>query len=210
MFFRKKRLERQIEFELQYHLDRMTQNYVAQGMDPQGARRRARLEFGGATQIQEDLRDIDRSRWLADLRQDLVYAARTFRRSPGFLASAVVTLGLGIGANTAVFSLINAVMLRPLPAVRNPADLIQLARRTETCEACAVSYPLFKYFEDRLSSISGSFAEMPIRHEITVDGVDEMVNGDEVSGGYYSVLGLAPAAGRRLHPRTMQRHRRLP
>src|SRR5437868_3784770 len=134
MFFRKRRLERRLETELQYHLDRMTQNYVAQGMDPQGARRRAHLEFGATTQIQEDLRDIHRSRWLADLRQDLVYAARTLRRSPGFLASAVVTLGLGIGANTAVFSLINTVMLRPLPAVRHPADLIQLARRTENCE----------------------------------------------------------------------------
>jgi predicted permease len=192
--------ERRLESEIEYHLDRVTQSYVAQGMDAQEARRRAILEFGGATQIQEDLRDVHRSRWLADLRQDVVYAARTLRRSPGFLACAVMTLGLGIGANTAIFSLIDALMLRPMPAVRDPSALVQLVRQKEGCEDCMLSYPLFEYFRDGLSSMSGVFAEMDIKHEITIDGVDEMVNGDEVSGAYYSVLGLTPAAGRLLGP----------
>jgi predicted permease len=200
MFFRRKRLERRLESEIEYHLARVTQNYVDQGMDPQEARRRALLEFGGATQIQEDLRDVHRLRWLADLRQDVWHAARTLRRSPGFLACAVMTLGLGIGANTAIFSLIDALMLRPMPAVRDPSALVQLVRQKEGCEDCRVSYPLFEYFRDRLSSISGAFADMDIKHEITVDGVEELVNGDEVSGAYYSVLGLTPAAGRLLGP----------
>ena len=200
MFFRKhRRPARQFKSEIEYHLERAAQSYIAQGMDPQEARRRARLEFGGATQIEEDLRDIHRSRWLADLRQDLVYAARTLRRSPGFLASAVATLALGIGANTAIFSLIDAVMLQPLP-VPQPSGLVQIARLSETGGSRAVSYPLFEYFRDRLSSISGAFAEMPIVNTITLGGVEENVYGDAVTSQYYSVLGLTPAAGRLLGP----------
>jgi predicted permease len=199
MFFRKKRLERQLASEVQYHLDRAAQSYIAQGMDPREAQRRARLEFGGPTQIQEDLRDVHRWRWLADLRQDLVYAARTLRRSPGFLACAVLTLALGIGANTAIFSLIDVVMLQPLP-VRDPSGLVQIARLADTGSPRSVSYPLFEYFRGRLSSISGAFVDEPIVNTITVDGVDEQLYGDAVTGEYYSVLGLAPAAGRLLGP----------
>src|SRR5580698_7108422 len=166
MFNRRKRLERQFESEVQYHLDRTAQSYIAQGMDSRDAHRRARLEFGGAAQIQEDLRDVYHPRWLADLRQDLVYAARTLRRSPGFLMCAVATLALGIGANTAIFSLIDAVMLQPLP-VRDPSGLIQLARFTETGGSRSVSYPLFEYFRGHLSSISGAFVDMPIVNTVT-------------------------------------------
>ncbi len=185
--------------EIEYHLERLAQDYIAQGMEPAEARRRARLDFGGPAQIQEDLRDVHRSRWLADLRMDLVYAARTLRRSPGFLASATLTLALGIGANTAIFSLIDAVMLQPLP-VPNPSGLVQIARFTDSGDTRVVSYPLFEYFRDRLTSISGSFAEQPTVNTITLDGVDETIYGDMVSGEYYSVLGLSPAAGRLLGP----------
>ena len=187
--------------EIAYHVDRLTQDYIAQGLDPREARRRALLEFGGPAQIEEDMRDIHHPRWLADLRQDLIYAARTLRRSRGFLASAVLTLALGIGANTTIFSLVDAVMLRPMAAVRAPGEVVQIARVREDCGSCAVSYPLFQYFHDRLSSITGAFVEMPIRHEITINGVDdEDVNGSAVSGEYYAVLGLVPAAGRLLTP----------
>jgi predicted permease len=199
VFFRKRRSEPRFESEIQYHLDRAAQTYIAQGMDPREASRRARLEFGSTSQIQEDLRDVHRPRWLADLRQDLLYAARTLRRSPGFLACAVATLALGIGANTAIFSLIDAVMLRPLP-VSDPSGLIQIARLADTGGDRAVSYPLFEYFRGHLSSVSGAFAEMPLVNTITLGGVEETVYGDAVSGEYYSVLGLAPAAGRLLGP----------
>ena len=199
MFFRKK-LERQLDSEIAYHIDRVTQDYIARGIAPAEARRRALLEFGGAAQVREDLRDVHRSRLLADLRQDLAYAARTLRRSPGFLISAVLTLALGIGANTAIFSLIDALIFRPLPAVRNPAALVQLVRVIPDCADCRVSYPLYEYFRDRLSSVTGAFVVMDIAHSITIDGIDEEVNGDEVSGAFYSTMGLSPAAGRLLGP----------
>ena len=187
--------------EIEYHVDRLTQDYIARGVDPKEARRRALVEFGGPAQIEEDLRDVHRARWLADLRQDLAYAARTLRRSPGFLLSAVLTLGLGIGANTAIFSLIDALMLRPMPVVHDPAALVQISRVIPgRCEDCRVSYPLFEYFRDRLTSVSGAFAVQDMAQDITVDGVDENVYADEVSGAFYSALGLAPAAGRLLGP----------
>ena len=195
-----KRAKRPLRSEIDYHIDRVTHDHIARGVDPQEARRLALLEFGGASQIEEDLRDVHRPRWLADLRQDLTYAARTLRRSPGYLACAVLTLGLGIGANTAIFSLIDAVMLRPMPAVHEPDRMVQLSRVAGNCASCGVSYALFEFFRDHLGSLSGSLLEMPIVHSITVDGSEEELNGDEVSGQYYAVLGLAPAAGRLLGP----------
>ena len=198
MRFRRKSREEKMKSEIQFHLDQATLEYRERGLDEKEARRRALLDFGSTAQIEEDLRDIQRPRWLADLVQDLVYAARTFRRSPAFLACAVATLALGIGANTAIFSLMNAVLLRPMGGVADPARLVQLARQTPNCEACAVSYPLFEYFRGGLGSISGAFAVMTVRHDIAANGVEEPANGDLVTGDYYRVLGLAPAAGRLL------------
>src|SRR5262245_36635540 len=123
---RKKSAESGLSAELRFHMEKLAEEYVAAGMDPTEARRRARLEFGGMDQIAEKCRDV-RGRWLADLGKDLRYTVRTLRRSPGFLAVAVLSLALGIGANTAIFSLINAVMLRAIP-VKQVETLVHIAR----------------------------------------------------------------------------------
>src|SRR5258708_21014249 len=202
MWFRKKRADArpgtELDAELRYHFERLVRDSIAAGVEPDEARRRARLEFGGVEQIKEDCRDV-RGRWLEDFGKDLRYAARTFRRSPGFLTVSVLSLALGIGANTAIFSLINAVMLRSLP-VKEPARLVHITRVTPEGKPNSVSYPLFQYLRDKLKSISGAAAQMESNPAIVMDGAEEIVDAGLGSGDHYSVLRMEPAAGRLLQP----------
>ncbi|HYU44299.1 MAG TPA: ABC transporter permease [Vicinamibacteria bacterium] len=183
--------------EIRFHRDRLIEDYVAAGMDRAEAERRAFLEFGGMEQIEEACRDV-RGRWREDLARDLQYALRSLRRNPGFSAVAVLSFALGIGANAAIFSVINAVMLQTLP-VKAPERLVQITRLREGRPGL-VSYPLFEHFRDNVRSISSAFAQGTFDQAIVMDGEDEFVTADLVSGGYFILLGIEPAAGRLLGP----------
>ena len=193
-----RRRDPRVRDELRYHRDRMIDDFVASGMDRRAAERRAFMEFGNVTQLEEQVRDA-RGRWLADLRNDFRYAVRTLRRSPMFAVVAILSLALGIGANAAIFSVINAVMLRALP-VAEPDRLVLISRLSETGRPLYVPVRFFDLLRDHLTSVSGIAALGTLRQTAIIDGEDELVNADMVSGSYFDVLGVQPAAGRLLTP----------
>ena len=184
--------------ELRFHRERLIEDYLASGMERNEAERRAFIEFGNIGPIEEAVRDV-RGRWLEDFSQDLLYACRTFRRNLGFSIVAVLSLALGIGANTAIFNLVNAVLLHALP-VREPNQLVQLGRVTEDGRPRFVSYPIFELFRDNVSSLSGVFAYSGSSQSALIAGDAELVTIDSVSGEYFDVLGVTPSAGRLFTP----------
>src|ERR1700688_3791209 len=164
--FRNQRATR-LHDEIQYHRDRLIEDSIAAGLTRGEAERRAFLEFGGVPQIEEAVRDV-RGRWLEDLAKDLRYAFRTLRRNPGFAVVAVLLLALAIGANGAIFSLINAVMLRTLP-VQEPEQLVQIARIISDGQPVGVSCQMFEYLRDHARSISVASAHWSTDLAITID-----------------------------------------
>jgi hypothetical protein len=149
--FRRRRAETELDHELSVHLEQLTKENVARGMMETEARLEARRAFGSYALIQEACRDARRVNWIEDLRRDLLYAFRQLTRSPGFTLTAILSLALGIGANTAIFSLADAVLLRMLP-VQQPQQLVEITK----VGGGALSYPLYRYIRERNSVFSGT------------------------------------------------------
>jgi len=145
--WRRKQLEEQLEKELRFHIEQHAADLIAQGHDPEEARRQARLALGGPEQVKEMCRDARGTRWVEDLWHDLRYALRTLAKNPGFTAVALLTLTLGIGVTTVMFTVINGVLLKPLPYMQ-PEKLVAVHSQTDTWNTAVygeqnVAYPDF-------------------------------------------------------------------
>ncbi len=148
------RSDREIDAELRYHLDRQIEANVAAGMATDEARRQAMIVFGGVEKAREECRDVRPFKLLEDFAQDLRYGVRHVRRSPGFTIVAALTLALGIGADTAILSLINALLLRLLP-VQYPSNLVQLMLIEGGRCGDSFSYPAVRALAARTDIFSG-------------------------------------------------------
>jgi predicted permease len=187
--FRRRRLEAQLDAELRDHLERQVADYVRGGMGDTEARRRAQASFGGLDQAKEYCRDARGTRWLDDVAQDLAYGARVLRRSPTFTIVAVLSLALGIGANTAIFTLVNGLLLRTLP-VREPERLVRLQHGSWT-------HPIWEQIRDRQTQLfDGAMAWNHQTFNLAEGGTADPVEGLMVSGSFFGVLGVPAVLGR--------------
>ncbi len=199
------RFDDQLNADLRFHLEQATDEYIRDGLSPDQARRAALKAFGNPTHVAEDVRELSPWTWWERLAQDLRYALRGFRRTPAFTATAVLSLALGIGANTAIFSVLNALVLRPLP-VRDPSTLFQVVHHGDGGPSASSTYALYEHLKASSASIDGAFQVDPTSAmKVLVDGQAEVVVGQQVTGDYFAVLGLQPAIGSLIGPREQRR-----
>ena len=192
---RRKSVESEMDTELQFHRERQLEKYRNSGLNPAEAERRLRLEFGGMEQLRDDCRDARGISLFDTLAQDLRYGWRTLLRSPVFAITALLTLALGIGANAAIFSVVYAVLLRPLP-FHDPTRLILIHETTPQVGTVSVSYPNF--LDWRVQSHTFSEMSAVINLDLNLSGVErpENLSGLAVSTNFLSMAGIRPAIGR--------------
>jgi putative ABC transport system permease protein len=192
------RVEADMDDELRTFVDMATADHERNGDERAEARRRAMIELGGVEQVKERIRVARHGGWLDEIGRDVRYAVRSCTSNPGFTVIVVLTLALGIGANTAIFSLIDALMLRSLP-VRDPQQLLQVRMGEAAKPAEHFSYPIARALADRqdiFTTAAGFSAGWPFN--VDSPGSVAVVRGALVTGAFYETLGLNPAQGRLL------------
>lgn len=215
--FYRRRMERDLDRELQFHFESQVADKMRSGIAESEARRLTRIEFGGIEQLKEDCRESRGTIWIESTLQDTRYGLRQLCKTPGFTIVVVLTLALGIGANTAIFTLINAVMLRSLP-VRDPQKLVvtewtanKPPQELETSsfgdcqdshgmhDDCSLSYPMFQKIREQKNLFANATAFAgPVQMNLSAHGIATMAQGVLVSGSYFDTLGVRPALGRTL------------
>ncbi len=219
--FRRQRVDSEIEEELRSHIEMRAADNIATGMSPEEARRQAVLRFGSRAAMKERVIAADAQMFLYSVWQDIGYGLRMLRKSPGFTAIAVLTLALGIGANTAIFSVVNGVMLSALPvpdaqrlvvlhwtAKKSPKDLdesdfgdCEVKREGEGAASCSISYSMFQALQSRANVFSSvaAFAG-PVQLALSGNGAPSTVRAVLATGDYFNTLQVRAAIGRTIIP----------
>jgi predicted permease len=193
--FRRETVESEMEDELRFHSERQIEKYLKTGMSRGEAQRRVRMEFGGFEQVKEDCRDARGVSLAETLAQDLRYGWRTLLKSPGFAAAALITLALGIGANTAIFSVVYGILLRPLP-FRDASRLVLLNETSPQVGDVSVSYPNFQDWRRQSRTFSEMAAVSAVHFNMTGGSQPENIGGLAVSPNFLSMAGVRPVMGR--------------
>lgn len=200
-FFRRGRGDDDLRDEMQAHLDMEIAEYVRRGMSPDAARRQALLASGGLTQAAEAVRDQRGLPWIESVGADIRYALRALRHSPAFTAVVVVTLALGIGANTAIFSVVRGVLLKPLPH-RDGDRLVYLRQSTDGPSGANVSFsvPEVREYRTGAPSLGGIAEYSPWFHTLRMEDAAIRIDVGLVTGNFFEVMGLSPVLGRLTRP----------
>ena len=202
--FRREAADRELDEELQYHVDRQTEENIAKGMTPQEARRQALVETGGIERVKENCRDTRGVRWIQDFAQDVRFGLRMLHKNPGFAMTATLTLALGIGANTAIFSVVNGILLEPLPYANSSRLVIigtmwkihgvSAGRQGISLQQIADIQSQTTVFE-RVAIYQGNYAS-----RIRTDLMPDFLNTNQVSADFFPLLGGNPLIGRFIQP----------
>ena len=196
MWGRRRRTDEDFAQEVESHLRLETDKLIDEGMSPDDARAAAFRRFGNVTAHRERFYESGRVRWLDHLWRDLRYGARMLRKRPGFTAIAVLSLAIGIGANTAIFSLVNAIILSAFPADR-PEELVNVYWSPPSNPYLTLSYPNFEDLRDGTGDV---FSEIGSTGSLSVPIDRESVPGEAVTGNYFSLLGIEAHLGRVIGP----------
>ncbi len=194
--FKRRRVEQELSEELRFHLEKLIEEKVGKGMVTREARYAALRELGGVEQIKEECRDMRRVNWIGDFLQDVRYGLRQLRRSPGFTAVAVITLALGIGANTAIFAVVNTVLFHPLP-YPDSGRIVNIGRYAAD-DAYGNSLPMFTFWQRNNPGFEDLAAYRGAGSSVSLSGGDrpELVQALRVSRNYFRLFGATPILGR--------------
>lgn len=194
--FVKRRLEQEMADELAFHQEMLKGKMIREGASTDEAEREARLRFGNDRRWHERLRELWQFRWLENLRRDVIYSLRILRKSPGFTAIAVLTLALGVGANTTVFSIVNGLLLRPLPVPESGRLVVVEMLRGYPDPVTRFSEPIFRVLEKRHDAFSQVFATFQTEAQIRGENGTERARTELVSGDFFTGMETPPLLGR--------------